>query len=117
MDDEEIIREILSQMIELLGYKTDSVSDGKEAIGKYIETKEQENPFDIVIMDLTIPGGMGGKKAVKEILKIDKDAKVIVSSGYASGATLADYKSFGFINMINKPYTIAKLEEVLNNAE
>ena len=114
MDDEESIREILSQMIELLGYKTDAVSDGEEAINKYREAKEQGNPFDIIIMDLTIPGGMGGKEAVKEILKIDKDAKVIVSSGYASGATLADYKSFGFIDMINKPYTIAKLGEVLN---
>ena len=114
MDDDESIREILSQMIMILGYDTDSVPDGETAVKKYKDSIKQKTPFDIIIMDLTIPGGMGGKEAVKEVLKINKDAKVIVSSGYAGGLTLADYESFGFIDMINKPYTIAKLKEVLD---
>ena len=114
MDDEESIRKMLSQMLIRLGYKVESSSDGKEAISKYEEAIKQNTPFDLVIMDLTIPGGMGGKETVKEILKIDKNAKTIVSSGYSSGGTMADYKSFGFLEMINKPYTIAKLKKVID---
>ncbi len=114
MDDEKPIREISSQMLEMLGYKADSVADGKQAITKYKEAIEQKNPFDLIIMDLTIPGGMGGKETVKKILEIDNNAKVIVSSGYSSGAELADYKSYGFIERIDKPYTMPKLKEVLH---
>lgn len=101
MNNKEIIKDILSQRIKLLGYETNSVSNGKEA-------KEQRNPFDIIIMDLTIPGGMVGKKNNKKIFKIDKDAKVIISNGYANRSILTDYKYLGFINIIDKPYTIVR---------
>ena len=114
MDDEEAIRKMSSQMIKVLGYEADSASDGKQAIMKYEDALKQNKPFDIILMDLTIPGGMGGKEAVKKILEINKKAKVIVSSGYASGPVMSDYKAIGFIDMIAKPYTIANLKEVIN---
>ena len=114
MDDNDEIREMAMQMIEMLGFEGDSTADGEQTITKYKEALEQNKPYDIIIMDLTIPGGMGGKEAVKKILEIDRNAKVIVSSGYASGGVLADYKSLGFADIINKPYTMDKLKEVLH---
>ena len=113
MDDEIAIQKIASKMLKRLGYQADCVSDGNEAISKYKESIAQNNPFDLIVMDLTIPGGMGGKEAVKHILDINPDAKVIVSSGYTSGGLLSNYKSFGFVDMIDKPYSLAKLKDVL----
>jgi len=114
MDDEEVICEMLTEMIEMLGYEVDFVLDGEHAIDKYQDAIKNDEPFNIVIMDLTIPGGMGGKEAVKKILEINENAKVIVSSGYTSNSALAEYKSFGFIDIIGKPYTMPKLKETLN---
>jgi PAS domain S-box-containing protein len=81
MDDEEMIRVMVGKMLGRLGFETVSAADGEEAIRLYQEAIDQEDPIRGVIMDLTIPGGMGGKEAVIEILKIDPGAKVIVSSG------------------------------------
>jgi len=114
MDDDVTICKLLSLMAKKLGYEYDTAIDGEQAISKYVTAKENRVPFDIIIMDLTIPGGMGGKEAVKEILDINKNAKVIVSSGYTSGSVLAEYKSFGFVDMIDKPYTMTKLKVVLD---
>ncbi len=113
MDDEELICKLLNRMISRIGYKSDTALDGVEAIRKYSSAIEKKEPFDLIIMDLTIPAGMGGKEAVQKILEIDKNAKVIVSSGYSTCSDLAEYKSFGFVDMIEKPYTIDKLEEVI----
>ena len=113
MDDEKVIRAMASKMINSLGYKTETASNGDEVISKYEESIKNKNPFDVIILDLTIPGGMGGKEAAKKILKINSEAKIIVSSGYTSGAVLSDYKAFGFIEKIDKPYTMASLNEVL----
>ena len=115
MDDEEMICDMVSEMIISLGYEVDSAPDGEQTIVRYKEAIDQNNPFDIIIMDLTIPGGMGGKETVKKILEINENAKVIVSSGYSDDEALAGYKSFGFVDMIAKPYTITKLKEVLNS--
>ena len=114
MDDEEVIRAMASKMINSLGYKTETASNGDEAISKYEESIKNKNPFDAIILDLTIPGGMGGKEAAKKILEINPEVKMIVSSGYTSGAVLSDYKAFGFIEKIDKPYTMASLNDVLN---
>ncbi|MBN2656344.1 MAG: PAS domain S-box protein [Spirochaetales bacterium] len=114
MDDERIIRETLSEMVSILGHEADTVSDGEEAIVRYKQAREENKPFDLVIMDLTVPGGMGGIEAVKGILEIDNRARVIVSSGYSGGGGLTDYRSSGFIDMIDKPYTMTKLKEILS---
>lgn len=113
MDDDRTIRDVSSDMLNHYGFTVDTASDGKEAIEKYISAENNGHPFDIVIMDLTIPGGMGGKEAVKELLAIDPDAKVIVSSGYSMNPVLANYSEYGFIGRLTKPFIIADLKNEL----
>jgi two-component system cell cycle sensor histidine kinase/response regulator CckA len=115
MDDEEIIREMLGKMLPLAGYEVDLTSDGAEVIERYAEAMKGGKPFSAVIMDLTIPGGMGGKEAIKKLLKIDPDAKVIVSSGYATDPIMSEYKEYGFSAVVTKPYSVAEIEKTLNN--
>jgi PAS domain S-box-containing protein len=114
MDDEEIIRKMLENMLNLAGYRVELSSGGKEAIQKYGQAITAGDPFDAVIMDLTIPGGTGGKEAVKELLKIDPRAAVIVSSGYANDPIMAEYKKHGFKAVIAKPYSVKQLQETLS---
>jgi len=71
-------------------------------------------PFDAVIMDLTIPGGMGGEEAVRELLKIDSNVKCIASSGYANDIVMSNYSEYGFIGILTKPYTPDKMLEVIS---
>ena len=114
MDDEEIIRDVSVNMLESIGYRVDTAVDGREAIEKYSAANKSDNPFDVVIMDLTIPGGMGGKEATKNILEIDPEARIIVSSGYAHDPVMANYAEYGFKNFATKPYTIDQLRDVLS---
>jgi len=115
MDDEEIIRKMLNNILSLAGYKAELTSDGAEALEKYAQAMEAGKPFDAVIMDLTIPGGMGGKEAVKKLLEIDPDARVIVSSGYATDSIMSEHKKYGFSAVITKPYSVKQLEETLRS--
>ncbi len=115
MDDEEVIRKMLYTMLNLAGYEVEVTCDGAEALHKYAQAQESGQPFDIVIMDLTIPGGMGGKEAVKKMLEIDPDAKVIVSSGYATDPIMSEYKKYGFSAVITKPYSVNQLEETIHS--
>jgi two-component system cell cycle sensor histidine kinase/response regulator CckA len=114
MDDEDIIRKMLKNMLSMAGYTVELSSDGTEALKKYVQAKEARDPFNAVIMDLTIPGGMGGKEAVKKILEIDPKATVIVSSGYATDPIMSDYKKYGFKAVIAKPYSVRQLRELLS---
>jgi two-component system cell cycle sensor histidine kinase/response regulator CckA len=113
MDDEEIIRHMLSKMLPISGYQVELTNDGAEAIAKYTEARNSGKPFDAVIMDLTIPGGMGGKEAIKKLLEIDPDAKVIVSSGYSTDPIMSEYKKYGFSTVIAKPYSVSQMEKTL----
>ena len=115
MDDEEVIREMLSKMLPLAGYEVELVKDGAEAIERYVKAEKAGQPFDAVIMDLTVPGGMGGREAIKELLEIAPAAKVIVSSGYATDSVMADYKQYGFSAIAAKPYSAGDLERILHN--
>jgi len=110
MDDEEILRKMTSRMLHTMGYETVTSSDGKEAVIEYKRSVEEKKTFDLVLMDLTVPGGMGGKEAVAKILEINKDAKVIVLSGYSSGSELSRYQEWGFSGKIAKPFTMSKLK-------
>jgi len=89
----------------------DCAADGREAIRKFTAAAQERTPFDIVIMDLTIPGGMGGKESVKEILVIDPDAKVIVSSGYSDDPVVANYHAYGFHGSLIKPFQLQDLKK------
>jgi PAS domain S-box-containing protein len=114
MDDEAVIRDVVGEMLTSLGYEVDFAIEGDEAIGMYRKAKESGEPFGAVIMDLTIPGGMGGKEAVKKLLEIDPGVKVIVSSGYYNDPIMANFRNYGFSGVINKPYTITDLGAMLH---
>src|SRR3990170_391659 len=114
MDDEATIRELMLDLLNRLGYEAELAKDGSEAIEKYKGAKKSGRPFDAVIMDLTIPGGMGGKEAIKQLREIDPYIKAIVSSGYYNDPIMAEYERYGFKDVMAKPYTVKKLSEVLN---
>lgn len=114
MDDQEAILKMVSRMFAKMGYETEAATDGAKAIEIYREAYQAGDPFDLVILDLTVPGGMGGAKTVIELLKIDPDAKAVVSSGYSNAPIMANYQDYGFRGVVPKPYTKAHLADVLN---
>lgn len=114
MDDEKGVREVAAEMLIHLGHEVEVVPDGIEAVRRYREACESGRPFNAVIMDLTIPGGMGGKATVQELLAFDPRCRVIVSSGYSRDSILSDYVKYGFTGVIAKPYRIEELREVVN---
>ncbi|MEA3415955.1 MAG: response regulator [Thermodesulfobacteriota bacterium] len=113
MDDQEVIREVAGEMIEVLGYEVEFAKDGAEAIELHKKAKKSAQPFDAIIMDLTIPGGMGGKETIQKLIEIDPETKAIVSSGYSNDPIMADYRKYGFCGVIAKPYKIKELGEIL----
>ncbi|MCB2180455.1 MAG: transporter substrate-binding domain-containing protein [Desulfobulbaceae bacterium] len=113
MDDEEIVRDVAMKMLSHMGYEVQCVAEGKQAIDCYTEVFGTEKSIDLVIMDLTVPGGMGGREAAGEIMKIDPEAKVIVASGYSNDEVLSNYKAFGFKGVVNKPFLLADLSRVI----
>jgi two-component system, cell cycle sensor histidine kinase and response regulator CckA len=115
MDDEQVIRELCKGMLELLAYEATACSNGEEAIRLYKIAKEDGTPFMAVIMDLDIPGGMGGKEAAQHILAIDPDARLVVSSGSHNDAAMTDFKSYGFCSVMPKPYKIYDISDILTN--
>jgi two-component system cell cycle sensor histidine kinase/response regulator CckA len=115
MDDEETVREVASRMLKHIGYEDVEVAaDGTAAINMYRQAMRAGKPFDVVILDLTIPGGMGGKETIKKLLEINPGVKAIVSSGYSSDSAVAEYKEHGFSGVVAKPYTIEQLRTALN---
>ena len=115
MDDEPLIRKMVMRMLLYLGYESESAKDGAEAIQMYKQAKEAEKPYNAVIMDLTIPGGMGGKEAIKKLLEIDPEVKAIVSSGYSDGAVMANLQEHGFKGILPKPFEDQSLGKVLHD--
>lgn len=115
MDDEEMIHEVLSKMLETLGYEVEDAYDGETALQKYLDAMGTGKPFDMVILDLTIPGAMGGLETMDKILEIDALAKVVISSGYANDEVMTNYADYGFVNVMQKPIALQKLAEVVKN--
>jgi CheY-like chemotaxis protein len=113
MDDEKDIRELTQALLEELGYTAESVVNGTEAADLYQKRKEEGLPFSAVILDLTIPGGVGGKEVIKKLLRIDPDIKAIVSSGYSNDPIMANYLDYGFSAVLVKPYRPQDLGKVL----
>ncbi|MFZ6008317.1 MAG: ATP-binding protein [Nitrospirota bacterium] len=109
MDDEDMVREVAKQVLIHMGYDVEESRDGREALEIYRKAKEEGKPFDVVIMDLTIPGGMGGKELIKHLREIDKDVKTIVSSGYSNDPVMSMYQKFGFNGVVAKPYKVDEL--------
>jgi len=114
MDDENYLLEVMSDMLDLMGHTAITVKNGEEAIRAYKEALKSAQPFDVVILDLTVPGGMGGKETIETLLEMDKDVRAIVASGYSNDPVMSDYARYGFRSALTKPYRLAQVQEALN---
>ena len=116
MDDESIIREAAGDMLSAAGYEVEYANDGREAVSKYSGAASAGRPFEAVILDLTIVGGMSGKDAARAILDEFPEARIIVSSGYSGDPVLADFKRYGFRAALLKPYNMEQICAVVRAA-
>ena len=120
MDDEAMIRELTGNMLGHLGYDADFAEAGQEAVKKYQAAMDECDPYDAVILDLTIKGGMGGQETIKKLQEIDPTVKAIVSSGYSDSPVIANHEQYGFYDVVAKPYEMVefsqKLYRVVNRA-
>lgn len=114
MDDEQMIRELAGEILWYLGYEVEFAGDGDEAVALYKAALKTARPFDAVILDLTVRGGMGGKEAIQKLIEIDPDVKGIVSSGYSDDPGMTDFRKYGFRGVAAKPYTLQELGEKLS---
>ncbi len=113
MDDEEILRDAISQVLADLGYRVATAGDGAEAVTRYRAARAEGDPFDVVLLDLTVPGGMGGLEALGHLREVDPAVKAVASSGYSGDAVLASYREHGFAGVLPKPYRVDTLLRVL----
>ena len=115
MDDDDIVRQVAGRILTHLGYKAAFAADGREALAVYAQAQDAGRPFDAVIIDLTVPGGVGGKETIQELLALDPEAVGIVSSGYADDPILTNYPDYGFRGVIRKPYRVENFSKVLHD--
>lgn len=114
MDDEEFIRNLAGSILRRHGCRVTQVADGAAALREYAAAREMGEPYALVILDLTIPGGMGGRQTMEELLKLDPEVRAIVSSGYSNDLVLANYQAHGFRAMISKPYDVADFTDTVD---
>ena len=114
MDNEKHIRDMVAEVLSSIGYEVTTTIDGSGAIDIYKSAMESGDPFDAVIMDLTVPGGMGGKEAIQKLMELDSEVKAIVSSGYSDDPVMSNFRDYGFKDAIAKPYEIGELSEVVH---
>ena len=115
MDDEESIRDLSVALLNRLGYDALAVGDGAEAIESYQKHMLSAGAFSAVILDLTVPGGMGGEEAISMLQELDPDVKAICASGYAHSAVISNYHQYGFGRALAKPYRLSELAQALND--
>ncbi len=115
MDDEEGLRFCVKGLLDLLGHNAECFKDGAEAIEAYKKAKETGEPFDAVVLDLTVQGGMGGKETIQKLLEIDPDVKGIVASGYSNDPIIDRFKEYGFCEALPKPYLMGELGKAIEN--
>ena len=114
MDDDDAVRQVGCQMLEHLGFSVTCTHDGADAVERYAEALQKGTTFDLVILDLTVPGGTGGMEAMRELLKLDPEVRAIVSSGYSNDPVMADAGSFGFLGVLKKPFTVEQLDSLIS---
>ena len=113
MDDEQIILDVMQEVLKFLKYDVVSARDGLAAIDLYKKEKTGGAPFDIVILDLSVPSGMGGKETIEQLIKFDPAVKAIVSSGYTNDPGVENFSQYGFSKRLTKPYKIKDLKNIL----
>ena len=113
MDDEEMILKIAKELLQLMDYEVTIAQNGEETIGFYRQAMELRKPFDAVILDLAIPDGMGGKEVMRELIAIDPHVKAIISSGYVNDPVMKNFREYGFLDMLTKPYETNELDAKL----
>ena len=116
MDDEEGILEVTCEILTTFGYVVEGAIEGQEALRKYQAALQEGKKFDLVVMDLNIRNGLGGKEAIKALLTLDPRAKVIVSSGRLDDPMISDYRDYGFVGVMPKPYKMDELEVIIRKA-
>ena len=114
MDDEVMIRELTGNLLGHLGYDADFAEEGQTAINKYKAALDASAPYDAVILDLTIKGGMGGQETIKVLKQLDPTVKAIVSSGYSSNTVVANFRDYGFCEAVAKPYEVVEFSRKLH---
>ena len=113
MDDEQIIIDVTQDVLKFLDYEVMFAREGEAAIDLYTQEKDAGAPFDVVILDLSVPEGMGGKETIGELKKLDPEVKAVVSSGYVHDPAMQDFASYGFSGRLAKPYKIIDLKNIL----
>ena len=116
MDDDPGVRYMLGGMLRYLGYSVKTVTDGEKALQEYERALQAKRPYDIVILDVTVPEGMGGEQTIKKLREIDPNVVAVVSSGYSNDRVLAHYEQHGFSGVVVKPFRVEELGQVLVNA-
>jgi PAS domain S-box-containing protein len=115
MDDEVLILDVLKEMLSSMGHTVNTATTGPDAIKMYSDAIQLETPFDVVILDLTIPGGQGGKEVIEELLCIKHDVKAVVMSGYSNGKVMSNPEKYGFHGRLMKPFTMDQIENLLSH--
>ncbi|HSN55718.1 MAG TPA: response regulator, partial [Candidatus Sulfomarinibacteraceae bacterium] len=115
MDDDDAVRSAAAELLETIGYEVETAADGGEAVALYARALESERPFDAVVLDLTVPGGIGGRETMTRLLDLDPEVKAIVSSGYSTDPVMASFREHGFAGVAVKPYRLADLARTLRH--
>ena len=113
MDDEQIILDMTREVLKFLDYDVMFAKDGQAAIDLYTLEKSAGAPFDVVILDLSVPSGLGGKETIVQLRKIDPGVKAVISSGYSDDPVVSDFSNHGFDEVLTKPYKIHDLKNML----
>lgn len=116
MDDEQAIVELAQEMLSMLGYDVDVANEGSEAVELYQKALKTSHPYDLLIVDLVVPEGLGGKEVIEILGKFDPKIKAIVSSGCSNDPVMANYRQHGFTGVMSKPYTVQQLSDAVSQA-
>jgi CheY-like chemotaxis protein len=115
MDDDEMLKDITSRMLRHLGYSVETAADGEGAVALYRARKEEGTPFDAVILDICIPGGMGGTETLQRLMEYDPSVRAIATTGFTTDRVMTSHREFGFREALPKPYGIGQLSNAIRN--